>query len=127
MSNMIPVSHDEARPEVDDLLRDYFQAEMPKSWPAFKAPRPARMKRSESLWSRYSGRLALAACVALLVGGYLTLSGYFPAPTISNGIEDATRPAAIRDKKAKQTPKPKADNQDDQVVPMGNDGTRRLK
>ena len=127
MSNMIPAPHDEARPEVDELLHDYFQAEMPKSWPAFKAPRPARTKQSESLWSRYSGRLALAACVALLLGGYLALSGYFPTPTLSNGIEDATRPAAIRDKKSKQTPKPKADIQDDQVVPMGTDGNPRPK
>jgi hypothetical protein len=77
--------HDEARPDVDGLLHGYFQAEMPRPWPRFRAPVTLRAKEPASAWSRYSGRLAMAVCVALLVGGYIALSGYFPRPVPSNG------------------------------------------
>ena len=70
--------NDEARPEMDDLLHDYFQSKMPHPWPAFKAPKPMRTTRPVSYFARYSGRLALAACVALMIAGYLTLGGFFP-------------------------------------------------
>src|SRR5260370_7528957 len=90
MNNMSTLPHDEVRPEMDDLLHDYFQAQVPQPWPAFQAPKQTRMKRPESLWSRYSGRLALAACITLLVAGYLTLGGYFPGTQVRSDLEDAT-------------------------------------
>ena len=91
------LQNDEARPEMDDLLNDYFKAQLPKPWPAFKAPMQARAKRPVSLWSRYSGRLALAACVALLVAGYLTLAGYFPTGQQSHGLQQVTPPIGHKD------------------------------
>ncbi len=86
MNNM--VTNRENRPEMDDLLHNYFQAEMPHPWPAFQAPRQARTKTPVSVWSRYSGRIALAACITLLAAGYLTLAGYFPHTQSANGVLD---------------------------------------
>jgi hypothetical protein len=74
--------------EVDQLLRAFYRAEMPDPWPSFEAPAqaptvlpfPARHAR-RSIFVR--SRLALAASVALLIGGLGFLSGKFrsePAP-----------------------------------------------
>jgi hypothetical protein len=66
--------------EVDGLLRNFYQAELPNPWPSLEAPaaknvilpfRPAA-KRFPMLRTR----LALAACVAFLVAGPLALSAY---------------------------------------------------
>jgi hypothetical protein len=75
------------RPDVDTLLQDYFQAELPKPWPAFQAPMQTRTKPPVSLWSRYSGRIAMAACIAALVAGYLSLASYFPRVQEPTGVE----------------------------------------
>ncbi len=67
--------------DLDNLLRAFFQAEMPNPWPAVEVPArrlqlaapeeaPAPSRHS-SLWR---SRLALAASVALLVSGTLFLS-----------------------------------------------------
>jgi hypothetical protein len=81
------LKNEEARPDMDALLHDYFQAELPRPWPTFQLPRSERTKRPVSLWSRYSGRIALAACIALLAAGYLTLAGYFPRMAAPTGVE----------------------------------------
>src|SRR5437879_4201696 len=74
--------------EVDRLLRAFYRSEIPDPWPRFTAPtervallpfptHPAR----RPLLGR--SRLALAASVALLLGGLWSLSGKFsvdPAP-----------------------------------------------
>jgi hypothetical protein len=86
MSNNV-LQNDEIRPEVDVLLHEYFEAEMPKPWPAFKAPLQVRAKKQATFWSQYSGRLALAASVALLVAGYLTLGGFFSNSSGLTGVE----------------------------------------
>ncbi len=80
--------NEEARPDVDHLLHDYFQAELPHPWPRFQMPRTARSNRPASGWSRYSGRIALAACIALLAAGYLTLAGYFPRVQTPTGVHE---------------------------------------
>ena len=59
---------------------------MPEPWPA--APRVAEEKTTPEprrlTWGRFfrasSGRFAIAACVALLVSGYLGLQAWFPDP-----------------------------------------------
>jgi hypothetical protein len=70
---------------IDDLLREYFRAELPQRWPAPPStrsepksrlilmlfPTPRQMHRAR----RY---LALAATVALFVLGYWTLAAAFP-------------------------------------------------
>lgn len=106
MSNMTTLPHDEARPEMDDLLHVYFQAEMPKPWPPFKTPKPARLKRPVPFWSRYAGRLALAACIALLVASYLTLAGYFPRSQAPTGVERQGGVIGHLDKGKKAAPIP---------------------
>src|SRR5262245_40303499 len=74
MSNLI-LRNEENGSEMDHLLHDYFRSEMPHPWPAFKAP---RQKPTISFWSRSAGRFAIAACIALLMLGYLTLGGFCP-------------------------------------------------
>lgn len=74
-----------ARPDddLDGLLRAFFQAELPRPWPALKAP-PTPHPAVAPLPVRrglFRSRLALAASVALLVTGALTLPGRFAAPT----------------------------------------------
>src|SRR5262249_41689368 len=65
--------------DVDGVLHDFFRAEMPKPWPqsaALEEPAPPRLLRKR-VWSRNTSRWALAASIALLVAGYLTLAGSF--------------------------------------------------
>jgi hypothetical protein len=79
--------------DVDQLLRAFYRAEMPNPWPAFRMPAeappvlpfPAAPVR-RTFVSR--SRLALAASVALLVGGLWALSGKFGG--------DAPRPDTFR-------------------------------
>jgi hypothetical protein len=103
-----------ARPDVDNLLHDYFQSELPRPWPAFQMPRSARTKRQVSFWSRYSGRIALAACIALLAAGYLTLAGYFPrmqTPTGVHEVQDIGQmPNGKSSKGHSEKPRPAPDN-----------------
>jgi hypothetical protein len=109
---MTTLPNEEARPEMDDLLHDYFQTEMPKPWPAFKAPMSVRTKSSMSLWSRTVGRLALAGTIALLVIGYLTVGTFFPRSQIR--LEKAAEDISQREKKSKSnTPAPNANQAED--------------
>ena len=71
--------------EVDGALRQYFRSAMPEPWPA--APRVAEEKTTPEprrltlvRFFRVPVRLAVAACVALLVIGYLALQSWFPDP-----------------------------------------------
>jgi hypothetical protein len=104
MSNLM-LENEEARPEIDGLLHGYFQAEMPHPWPAFHTPKPNRIKRPASFWSRYSGRVALAASIALLVVGYLALAGFFPRLQAPTGVERQMDDLGMKDPKTK-TPAP---------------------
>ena len=121
MSKMTILTPDDARPDVDGVLREFFETEMPKPWPAFKAPKQTREKRSVSMWSRYSGRVALAACVALLVAGYMTLAGFFPTPLASNGVHDVAPHIGAGEPKGKFQPPP----DDEPMVPVENGTTSR--
>jgi hypothetical protein len=62
---------DPGRPpeNLDGLLRAFFQAEMPASWPAPELPAESfrRPPRPAARWAMTRSRLALAASVALLV------------------------------------------------------------
>ena len=96
--NSVPTfTDDEARPDVDALLRGYFQKEMPCPWPMLSAPMPVRSRQADNTWLRYSGRLALAACVALMVAGYLTLAGYFPRSQSPDGVHSVVPDTAMKD------------------------------
>jgi len=76
--------------EVDELLRRFFRAEMPGEWPAAPvvevAPRPRVLpRRTVVRFFRAPARLAVAAAVALLVIGYLSLQAWFPEPQPPSG------------------------------------------
>src|SRR5438046_2300036 len=108
--NSAPTLHDEACPEMDGLLHDYFQAEMPHPWPTFKAPREVQAKAG-SLWSRYSGRAILASSVALLVAAYLMLGGFFPTPQGANAMKGELPDIGLRDKGPARTPQVQHDDE----------------
>ncbi|MBM3993640.1 MAG: hypothetical protein FJ303_05745 [Planctomycetes bacterium] len=104
---------DEARPEMDDLLNDYFKNQMPKPWPAFKEPATTTQPKAETgAWSNVSARVVLAACVAALIFGYLTLGTFFPTTQAPSGVHDMQREIGHRDKPKNTT------NQSDEPVPM---------
>jgi len=71
--------------ELDGLLHAYFKAEMPEPWPKFKHPsRPAviPLKRPVA-WRKYvSSRMALAACIAILILAQAFLGGKLPMPSL---------------------------------------------
>jgi hypothetical protein len=72
--------------DLDEALVAFFRAEMPRPWPQLKLPDapparpapPAPAPRSRS-WFR-SPRFALAASVALLIGGYAVMSAALTPP-----------------------------------------------
>jgi hypothetical protein len=74
--------------DLDEVLFAFFRSEMPRPWPQMKRPdetpavrpalpAPAPPPRS---WFR-SPRFALAASVALLIGGYAVMSAALTPPT----------------------------------------------
>ena len=117
--NDMMIKNDDARPEMDALLTEFFQAELPQPWPTFKAPGSVRIKEQPSFWSRSSGRLALAACIALLVGGYLTLGGFFPRSQAPTGVVPVAPNTAQGIEKLKKDLPKIQDNRPAEPMPMG--------
>lgn len=71
--------------DLDALLRAYFQAEMPSSWPGFRRPSrvqlPAAPERPPARLTAWSSRWTLALALALLI-----LVGWLlPRPAPSSG------------------------------------------
>ena len=62
--------------DLDRLLRDFFHAELPASWPVPEPPARAVPMRPVRR-PLYRSRFVLAASVALLLGGNLFLSSRF--------------------------------------------------
>jgi hypothetical protein len=134
MSKLTIHTGDQGRPDMDDLLRDYFQAELPQPWPTFKAPKPARSRDTLSFWSRSGARLAIAACVGLLLIGYMSIAAYFPgaqAPTGADvqGSEIASKNGGMRPNNPNRPAVPKVQgNQGEepmQMLPMKIDRSGR--
>jgi hypothetical protein len=76
--------------ELDGLLRDFFQSEMPCPWPAVR--RPVSYPLASTSWRRrLRSSLALAASLALLALGLSALSGKFAnRPSATPSGQDAT-------------------------------------
>src|SRR5712692_10154259 len=75
-----PMSRERNPDETDRLLREFFQAQMPDPWPNLEPPAQpiaAPAQAPGRRWNLVRSRLALAASIALLVGGHLFLSGTF--------------------------------------------------
>ena len=85
--------------DLDGRLRAFYRAEMPDPWPAWQAPAsraplPARpTSRRKGFWG---SRLALAASLALLLGGSLFLSGAMPALNAPGPTLNLKNPGATR-------------------------------
>src|SRR5262245_32962244 len=67
--------------ELDGLLCNFFQAELPSPWPACPEP-PAQTARllPRSRWAQLHSHLALAAAIALIVIGLWALGGKLASP-----------------------------------------------
>jgi hypothetical protein len=91
--------------EMDELLRAFYQSELPNPWPALAAPaQPSIVLPFRSAKPRFAltrTRWALAACVAFLVAGTLLVSSCFNR-TNSNIEAQATEPARINVADTKQ-------------------------
>ena len=116
MNNQSTMKQEEGA--VDGLLRDFFQAEMPHPWPAMRLSYTTPARRVGSFWSNISGRFALAASIALLIAGYLTLSGYFPRQQATTGVE-SLQEIGTREKPRKAAAPPvNEDTPEPMLVPM---------
>lgn len=63
--------------ELDGMLRLYFQAQMPKPWPAFRQPALVAKPNRSSSGLSWRSRLALAASVAILLVSQIWLARSF--------------------------------------------------
>ncbi len=70
---------------VDRLLGDYFKSQMPKQWPAAPRAGGARPAATPATDTLTPSRWALAASVALLIGG-----GWFVTQFADNGKSKTT-------------------------------------
>jgi len=69
----------------DRMLSDFFKSELPEPFPAFRAPAavlnaPTPVREEVSLRPMFQSRFALAASVALLLGGCWYLTGKVGEP-----------------------------------------------
>ena len=100
--------------DLDEALFAFFRAEMPRPWPPLKLPErsparpalPAPAVKPRS-WFR-SPRFALAASVALLIGGYAVMSAALTPP------EKTENPSL---KEGSASPKPNIDDVRDKNPP----------
>ncbi len=72
-----------SRKDIDSLLRDYFAAEMPATWPDAPVPLDESSSRSVSWWRKSRRNLAIAAAITLVFAGYWAVSGLFPSLSFS--------------------------------------------
>jgi hypothetical protein len=98
-----PQSFGQPADDLDGLLREFYEAEMPDPWPSLRPPMasPSQPSRSRGRpWGLFRSRLALAASVGLLVVGQLFLSGTFRTddlPASGRGGDDtAGKPQRVR-------------------------------
>src|SRR5689334_13935526 len=76
------------RPEdLDDLLRRFFQAEMPDPWPAVKfPPSPTPLPLRTPRWTvRLRSHFSLAAAIVSCLIGYGVLQATFPGAQTEHG------------------------------------------
>jgi hypothetical protein len=109
-----------ARPgdDLDGLLRAFFLAEMPHPWPELEAPAFTSVPSTRlAFWRRIKrSHLALAASVALLIGGSLLFTGRLPSVGhVTDGKHIADRDREDQDLKHR-SPMPK------ESIEVGPDG-----
>ena len=64
--------------DVDRLLSEFYQAEMPDPWPQLKRPVALPFRKPVARYSRTFRRLAIAATLVLALLGYWAVAGMFP-------------------------------------------------
>jgi hypothetical protein len=79
-----PHEHHRSPNDVDGLLRAFFRAQMPQSWPVPKLPAAPSVRTERTATARRSlgrSRFALAACLLILLFGQAFLSRMFSDST----------------------------------------------
>ena len=97
--------------DIDQTLRDFYRAEMPSPWPTMRAPArtlPMPRRSAKPAWMRSLSRLAVAACIALLLIGYLAVASLFPRENgVARSLKQVGPDAARGDPMPKFDPIPK--------------------
>ncbi len=81
---------------VDQILHDYFHAELPAPWPAWRAPAAAVNPRPRR--SLLASRFGLAASVAVLLGSQLWLAGLYRPPEANEAVGKSRPPVDVASK-----------------------------
>jgi len=104
--------------DLDGLLRAFFRAEMPHPWPELEAPAFTSVPSTRlAFWRRIKrSHLALAASVALLIGGSLLFTGKVPSIGQLLKPGDTIATPVDGDDDLKHHPKPK------ESIEVGPDG-----
>jgi hypothetical protein len=89
--------------DIDRLLGAFFRSEVPKPWPSLSAPTvtPARAWKRSTL---RTGRLALAASVAVLLASGWLLSGRMPSVPVDAGSLDSGKAGVPHELRPGRTP-----------------------
>ena len=131
--NLTMHRNDDSRSEVDAVLHDYFQAQLPNPWPAFREPVTFTRKSTPASWSQSTGRFALAASIVAMVAGYLTLGGFFPQTQTQNGTVQVAPDTAQKEPKSQPsrthtpTPAPESRTPENPMQPIGAETTPNRK
>jgi hypothetical protein len=115
--------------EVEGLLRQFYQSEMPDPWPPFRWPEekqpPAAPPRWRG-WILFRSRLALAASVSLLVAGHVILAHSSPADDAARDAVTSGRHEDVAkipsDTRHRGSTLPPGQLSDSQTRPMGRSG-----
>jgi hypothetical protein len=98
---------------LDQLLASYFRSEMPARWPTTPQPWTDKARAATTnptVDPSRKSRWALAASVALLIGGCWYLSGHMSDGKVKQGLDlgngEAKPPAVIKDHMAPKTKTP---------------------
>ena len=122
MNSTLQSTQDEPA-NVDGLLHDFFQSELPRRWPAPSATAPARPGVIRSYLS-WRSRGTLAASVAVLLIGSLWLCGSFSEKDPAKFRPGSTVPTEARRPGANRKPNTSLDSMRNQR-PRSGDTRRR--
>jgi hypothetical protein len=81
-----------AADDLDGLLRQFFQAQLPDPWPKLRLSDEPPAGVRPGRWTLLRSRLALAASIALLVGGQVLLANSFRGEDMTKATRDQNGP-----------------------------------
>jgi hypothetical protein len=112
-----PHRANEGPDELDGLLRAFFQAEMPHPWPGVVPP-ALPMRPAARPWPLFRSRSVLAASVAALLLGSLSLSSAFQGSEAPNPAVKSDKTVGARERPVKKLPPPDPMLESSKVKPL---------